>query len=91
MAVLSEKIETINDMLKALQGEIVDVKAGKLDDAKARQVRGFRALQLQCAALQLQYARLVKGRLPEPYMPLLATRNEKRNRAGRPLLNSPKK
>lgn len=63
--------ESISDMMLALQMEIDGVKDGSLEESKARIVLKGRGLQLQLAALQLQYARLVKGRVPDPEMKLV--------------------
>lgn len=63
--------ESISEMMLALQNEIDAVKDGTLEESKARIVLKGRGFQLQCAALQLQYARLVKGRVPDPEMKLV--------------------
>lgn len=55
----------------ALQNEIDSVKDGSLDESKARIVLKGRALQLKTAELQLQYARLTKGRVPDPELKLI--------------------
>ena len=50
---------------------IDDVLTGKMTDAQARNVIKARNGQLKAAELQLQYARIFKGRAPDPMMPLL--------------------
>lgn len=64
-------IETVSDMMAALQQEILDIKSGALDESKARVVSRFRGHQLKTAELQLQYARMNKGRIPDPEMRLI--------------------
>lgn len=71
-APLPEKLQTVSDMMQALQSEIADIKSGNLDDSKARLVARFRGLQLKNAELQIQYSRLFKGRTPDPEMKLIA-------------------
>ena len=71
-----DQIKTTSDMMAQLQEEIEAVKSGTLEESKARVVSRFRALQLKTAELQLSYARLVKGRTPEPYLPLLTPASE---------------
>jgi hypothetical protein len=70
---LPSKIQTISDMMETLQQEIEDIKSGALDDAKARHVGRFRGMQLKTAELSLQYARLHKGRVPDPEMKLITS------------------
>lgn len=69
-------ISTVSDMMLALQEEIDAVKAGTLDESKARIVLKGRGLQLKTAELQLQYARLTKGRIPDPELKLINTKAE---------------
>lgn len=64
-------ISTVSDMMLALQSEIDAVKAGTLDESKARIVLKGRGLQLKTAELQLQYSRLTKGRIPDPELRLI--------------------
>lgn len=64
-------ITTVSDMMLALQNEIDSVKDGSLDESKARIVLKGRGLQLKTAELQLQYARLTKGRVPDPELKLI--------------------
>lgn len=64
-------IETVSDMMSALEQEIQDIKNGTLDESKARVVSRFRGHQLKTAELQLQYARMHKGRIPDPEMRLI--------------------
>lgn len=66
-------IATVSDMMAALQQEILDIKSGTLDESKARVVSRFRGHQLKTAELQLQYARMNKGRVPDPEMKLIQT------------------
>lgn len=61
----------------ALEAEIESVKSGALDESKARIVLKGRALQLKTAELQLQYARLRKGRVPDPELKLISTASDK--------------
>jgi hypothetical protein len=68
---VSSPISTVSDMMKALQEEIDSVKTGALDESKARIVLKGRGLQLKTAELQLQYARLTKGRVPDPELRLI--------------------
>lgn len=70
-AVPSSPITTVSDMMLALQSEIDAVKNGTLDESKARIVLKGRGLQLKTAELQLQYARLTKGRVPDPELKLI--------------------
>ena len=54
------QIETVSDMMKALQTEIEEIKSGAIEESKARVIRGYRALQLKTAELNLQYLRLLR-------------------------------
>lgn len=74
--VTKNAISTVSDMMLALQEEIDSVKAGTLDESKARIVLKGRGLQLKTAELQLQYARLTKGRIPDPELKLINTKSE---------------
>ncbi len=74
---MADQIQTTSDMMAQLQTEIEAIKSGALEESKARVISRFRGLQLKTAELQLQYARLVKGRTPEPYLPLLTPANAK--------------
>lgn len=72
----SSPISTVSDMMLALQEEIDAVKSGTLDESKARIVLKGRGLQLKTAELQLQYARLTKGRVPDPELKLINVKAE---------------
>lgn len=72
----NNKIKTVSDMMMALQQEIEDVKSGTLDESKARIVLKGRALQLKTAELQLQHARMVKGKIPGPELKLISGAEE---------------
>lgn len=63
--------ESVSEMMVALQNEIDGVKDGTLEESKARIVLKGRGLQLKLAELQLQYARLTKGRIPDPELKLI--------------------
>lgn len=76
LAIKTGPISTVSDMMLALQEEIDAVKAGTLDESKARIVLKGRGLQLKTAELQLQYARLTKGRIPDPELKLINTKTE---------------
>jgi len=58
-------------LVSAFDTHIDDVLTGKMTDAQARNVIKARNGQLKAAELQLQYARIFKGRAPDPMMPLL--------------------
>ena len=64
-------IATVSGMIQTLEQEIADVKSGQLPESKARIVLKIRGLQLKTAELNLQYARIHKGRLPEKEMRLV--------------------
>ncbi len=64
-------IETVSDMMQALEEEIHAIKDGTLEESKARIISKFRSAQLKTAELQLQYARLTKGRIPDPELKLI--------------------
>lgn len=64
-------VKTVGDMMAAFEAHIQDVLAGRMTDAQARHVSKFRQGQLKTAELQLQYARVFKGRTPDPIMRLL--------------------
>ena len=70
------EVKTVGDMITALGTHIDDVLTGKLDEKTARQVFTGRKLQLKSAELQLQYARLYRGRRPDPVMPLIPAASE---------------
>jgi hypothetical protein len=76
----AEQIESVADMMKAIQAEIVAVKAGKLSEAAARVVFRGRALQLKTAELSLQYARLRRGLQPEKQVLLLSNNGKKKKK-----------
>lgn len=61
---MADQINTTADMLAALQTEIDEVKAGTLEPEKARLVLRGRKLQLDVAALNLQYHRLNRNSKP---------------------------
>jgi hypothetical protein len=75
-AVARGSIETVSDMMQALQDEINAIKDGSLEESKARIVSKFRSNQLKTAELQLQYARLTKGRIPDPELKLIKTKSD---------------
>jgi hypothetical protein len=55
---MGNQIETVRDMMSAIQEEIEQAKSGVLPVDTARVVFRGRALQLQTAQLNLQYQRL---------------------------------
>jgi hypothetical protein len=61
---MADQINTTADMLAALQTEIDEVKAVTLEPEKARLVLRGRKLQLDLAALNLQYHRLNRSSKP---------------------------
>src|SRR5438132_8318564 len=68
---LTGPVKTVADMMGALETHIQDVLAGRMTDFQARYTSKFRSAQLKTAELQLQYARIFRGRTPDPIMPLL--------------------
>lgn len=68
---LTGPVKTVGDMMSALETHIQDVLQGKLTDSQARHVTKLRGAQLKTAELQLQYARIFRGRTPDPIMHLL--------------------
>lgn len=64
-------VKTVGDMMSAFETHIQDVLSGRMTDAQARTISRFRQGQLKTAELQLQYARIFRGRTPDPIMPLL--------------------
>lgn len=70
---MEQSIKTVNDMMLALQGEIEDVKNGKLPESQARVVSTFRRHQLKLAELNLQFQRMNRGKKPETELLLLPT------------------
>lgn len=69
---MADQINTTADMLAALQSEIAAVKDGSLEPDKARIVGRFRKLQLDTAALNLQYQRLNRGKVGNGAIGLLS-------------------
>src|SRR5690348_17291173 len=61
-----DKVKTVSDFFQQLQTEGEMVKAGMMTDAQARNLLSYRKTQIQAIGLQLQHARLVKGRQPTP-------------------------
>ena len=55
------QIKSVSDMMRALQQEIEAVKDGTLAESTANVVFKGRKLQLQNAALNLQFLRMFKG------------------------------
>lgn len=53
-----EKIQTVNDIMVQIQGEVEALKSGDLPIDKARAVTSMRKLQLQGVSLHLQAARI---------------------------------
>lgn len=68
---LTGPVKTVGDMMSALETHIHDVLTGRLTDSQARHVTKLRGAQLKTAELQLQYARIFRGRTPDPIMHLL--------------------
>lgn len=68
---MADQIETVSDMMNALQSEIESIKNGDLPESKARIVGRYRGLQLRTAELQLQYARLARGHKANPGLLML--------------------
>ncbi len=64
-------VKTVGDMMSALETHIQDVLTGRMTDSQARHVTKLRGAQLKTAELQLQYARIFRGRTPDPIMRLL--------------------
>lgn len=56
------QIETVSDMMRALEDEIESIKTGKITESAARVVSRFRGLQLKTAELNLQFLRLNRGK-----------------------------
>lgn len=56
------QIDTVSDMMRALEEEIESVKKGAITESAARVVSRFRALQLKTAELNLQFLRLNRGK-----------------------------
>jgi thymidine kinase len=54
----SRKIRTVSDLMGDLEGEIADIKSGKLAEGKARIVGTYRRMQLRTVEIYLQAARL---------------------------------
>ena len=79
-----EQIKSIGDMLRSMQGEILDLKAGKLSESAGRVISRFRALQLKAAELSLQYARLDRRLRPDRPVLLLSNGNESKARKRAP-------
>ena len=73
---MSDNIETVSGFMASLQKEIEDVKSGKLSESTARVVAKFRNIQLNAAALNLQYQRMIKGKMPLAEMPMLLKSEE---------------
>jgi hypothetical protein len=65
---------SVSAMMHALQSEINDSKSGAMPESTARIVLKGRALQIELAKLQLQYARLNKGRQPDSELQLIAAK-----------------
>lgn len=78
---MADNIETVSGFMQALQQEIEDVKSGKLTESSARVVGKFRTIQLNAAALNLQYQRMIKGKVPLNEMPMLLKSNPEGNEA----------
>ena len=57
-----QQVETVSDMMRALEEEIEAVKTGKLAESAARVVSRFRSLQLKTAELNLQYRRMMRSK-----------------------------
>ena len=55
---MADQIKTVSDMFKAIQDEIDAVKGGDLPLDTARTVFRARALQINLAALNLQFQRI---------------------------------
>lgn len=68
---LTNPVKTVGDMMAALETHIQDVLTGRMTDSQARHVTKLRGAQLKTAELQLQYARIFRGRTPDPVMKLL--------------------
>lgn len=60
-----EQIEHSNAFLKQLETEIHQTKTGEISESVARVVLGARKTQLKFAELQLQLARMLKGKQAE--------------------------
>lgn len=70
---MGKAVETISEMVRALEDEIELVKSGKITEAVGRVVLRGRALQLQAASLNLQFQRMIKGRQPEKELKLIVS------------------
>ncbi len=69
---LPESIQTISDFFSNLQRHAELVESGLMDAEQARSLARIHGHQLKAAELQLQYARIFKGRTPDPEMRLIA-------------------
>lgn len=70
---VTQPVKTVGDMMTALEVHIQDVLSGRITDSQARNVVKLRQWQLKTAELQLQYARIFKGRTPDPIMRLITS------------------
>lgn len=61
----TKQVETVSDYMRTLEDEIAAIKSGELSENKGRVIFRGRALQLQAAALNLQYKRLNRGNSPQ--------------------------
>lgn len=66
-----ETLDTISEMMRQLQNEINETKSGVMTESMARVVIKQRGVQVKLAELQIQHARLFKGRAPDPEMRLI--------------------
>jgi len=64
---MSDEISTVSDMLRALEKTIKALEEGKLSESVARVILRARALQLKTAELNLQAARMLKGKQSPEY------------------------
>lgn len=60
----SEKVQTVNEIMSSMEGEIEAVKNGSIPLPQARAITNMRKLQLQGVSLYLQYARMEQRMRP---------------------------
>jgi hypothetical protein len=65
-----ESFETVNGYMKQLHDELKEIKEGKVTESMGRVLVRYRKLILEAAALNLQYQRMMRGRLPYSNMPM---------------------
>ena len=61
----TKQIETLSDLMKVVQDDMQELRAGSLDLAKGRLLSTFHKLLLKGAELNLTYMRMERGKRPE--------------------------